>query len=41
MDQLRGVSMFSKIDLRLRYHQIRVKTEDIQKNCIQNYVWSL
>jgi len=32
MDQLRGASVFSKIDLRSGYHQIRVKAEDIQNS---------
>jgi len=31
MDQLRDVVVYSKIDLKSGYHQIRVKTEDIQK----------
>jgi len=31
MDQLRWAFVFSKIDLRLGYHQIRVKVEDIKK----------
>lgn len=31
MDHLKGVSIFSKIYLRYRYHQIRVKKEDIPK----------
>jgi hypothetical protein len=31
MDQLVGAEVFSKIDLRSRYHRIRVKAEDISK----------
>ena len=30
-DQLQGTRCFSKIDLRSRYHQLRVKREDISK----------
>ena len=30
-DQLQGVRMFSKIDLCLGYHQVRVKEDDIPK----------
>jgi hypothetical protein len=30
-DQLRGENIFSKIDLRLRYHRVRIKEEDISK----------
>jgi len=31
MDQLRGASIFFKINLRSVYHQIRTKVQDMQK----------
>ena len=36
-DQMGGVKVFSKIDLRYGYHQVRIKDEDIHK-MIQNKV---
>ena len=36
LDQLRGVVVFSKIDLRSGYHQILVKPEDVQKTTLRS-----
>ena len=34
-DQLQGVSVFSKIDLRTGYHQLRIRKEDIPKTAFK------
>jgi len=36
MDQFHGAAVFSKINLRSRYHQIRVKFDDVQKTAFRS-----
>ena len=40
-DQLKGALVFSKIDLRSDYHQLKIKEEDIPEDCVRDKTWPL
>ena len=40
-NQLKGATVFSKIDLQSEYHQLRIKDADVHKMAIRKTVWTL